>query len=234
MVEPVPREDVSPRRAEAALRALGYARVPSAEGSGFTSKPQFWVQEGGVPRRRLPVFLHPDTFAPAPTVAATARPGGRSPRRSNASIVVVPTERLAEEAWARSRGPPVGAVDSEVSILVVPGEAPGAPAHFHSGVVPRTELLRLATGVVVGLFRRAQSLEGSAQIDFEEMLELLKTRFRIDVNRTLGVSSDEEVMFILYQLAQRDAYAPGDVASNLHLITLRPSGPAARLPWFAA
>ncbi|HZY70359.1 MAG TPA: hypothetical protein VFF67_05200 [Thermoplasmata archaeon] len=234
MVDPVAGEDVSPRRAEAALRALGYARVPSTEGSGLAVKPQFWVQEGGVPRRRLPVFLHPDTFGPGTGSTVPGRPGGRPARRSNASIVVVPTERLAEEAWARSRGPPVGAVDSEVSILVVPGDGPSPPAHFHSGVVPRSELLRLATGIVVGLFRRAQSFEGSAQVDFEEMLELLKTRFRIDLNRSLGVTSDEEVMFILYQLAQRDAYAPGDVASNLHLITLRPTGPAARLPWFAA
>jgi hypothetical protein len=150
-------------------------------------------------------------------------------------IVVVPTQRDAETAWQLTRGPPTGSFDNELSILVVPSAPePAGPAHWHTGVVPPGELLRLATGIVVGLFKRAQRAEGSTQIDFEELLELLRSRFRVDVHRSLHVSNDEESLFILYQLAQRDAYAPGDSSSNLHLITLRPTGPAARLPWFAA
>ena len=94
-------------------------------------------------------------------------------------------------------------------------------------------MLRIATGVVVGLFRRAQAAEGSNQVDFEELLTLLKGRFGIDVNRSLGVQSDEDALYLLYQLATRDSYAPGDPGSSLHLLVLKPTGPAARLPWFA-
>ena len=92
----------------------------------------------------------------------------------------------------------------------------------------------MGTGVVVGMFRRAQDSEGASPVDFEEMLGILKTRFGIDVHRSLGVSSDEDALFLLYQLALRDSYAPGDPGANLHLLVLKPTGPAARLPWFAA
>jgi photosystem II stability/assembly factor-like uncharacterized protein len=34
-------------------------------------------------------------------------------------------------------------------------------------------------------------------------------------------------------VGERDAYAPGDPGANLHLLVLKPSGPAARLPWFS-
>ncbi len=54
------------------------------------------------------------------------------------------------------------------------------------------------------------------------------------MNRSLGVKADEDALFLLYQLAQRDAYAPGEPGANLHLLVLKPTGPAARLPWFAA
>ena len=30
------------------------------------------------------------------------------------------------------------------------------------------------------------------------------------------------------------SYAPGDAGSNLHTLVLKPTGPAARLPWYAA
>jgi hypothetical protein len=92
----------------------------------------------------------------------------------------------------------------------------------------------VATGVVVGLFRRAQALESSSQVDFEEMLALIRDRFGIDVPRSLNVASDEDALYVLYQLAQRDSYVPGDPGANLHMIVLRPTGPSARLPWFAA
>ena len=85
----------------------------------------------------------------------------------------------------------------------------------------------------MGLFRRAQD-EGSGQIDFSEILTILRRRFGVDPHRSLGVASDEDALFLLYQLALRDAYAPGDPGANLHLIVAKPGGPAGRLPWFAA
>ena len=123
-----------------------------------------------------------------------------------------------------------------MSVLVVPaGERTDpTPPHFHLRIAEPAEILRLATGIVVGLFRRAQASDESGQIDFEELLGLLRQRFGVDVNRSLGVRSDEDALYLLYQLAQRDSYAPGDPGQNLHLLVLKPTGPAARLPWFAA
>jgi hypothetical protein len=66
------------------------------------------------------------------------------------------------------------------------------------------------------------------------MLEVMRTTFHVDVERSLSVEGDEAVLWMMYQIALRYAYAPGDAASNLHLITLKPTGPGARLPWFAA
>jgi hypothetical protein len=222
------------RRAENALRAMGYARVSPSPRTAV-AKARFWVQEGGVPRRRLPVYLLAEGIGgPSEALPAWVRAGASEPSHPP-GIVVVPSQHDAEATWRLTRAPPSGSFDTELSILVVPGAAdPTAPAHWHTGVVSPNQLLRLATGIVVGLFRRAQRMEGSTQIDFEELLDVLRSRFRIDVNRSLNVSNDEEALFILYQLALRDSYAPGDSSSNLHLITLRPTGPAARLPWFAA
>lgn len=223
--DPVP----SPKEAEAALKRLGYAKIaPVAR--DLPVRPEFWVQESGVPRRTFPVFIEaPRT--PELKLEAWARSARAAARRA---IVIVPTDRAAEEAWRRVRHGAPASVDSELAILVLPRDAPAARPHWHAGQVSPKELLRLATGVVVGLFRRAQASEGSAQVDFEEMLEILKGRFRVDVHRSLGVASDEDALFLLYQLAVRDAYAPGDAASNLHVLVLKPTGPASRLPWFAA
>jgi hypothetical protein len=147
----------------------------------------------------------------------------------------VPNDSAAEAAWARIVRAPGATIENEVSILVLPsGPRSEAPPHFHLRVVTHRELLRFATGVVVGLFRRAQQSEGAQPVDFEEMLTLLKTRFGLDVHRSLGVHSDEDALFLLYQLALKDSYAPGDPGANLHLLVLKPTGPAARLPWFAA
>ncbi|MCI4369422.1 MAG: hypothetical protein L3K09_07675 [Thermoplasmata archaeon] len=219
------------REAEAALRRLGYARIPPV-GARAPGEPEFWVQEAGVPRRTFPVYVAQKR---SPSVerrlleAGAERKGG-IPR----AIVVVANDQSATETWERFRQPANGPVDTEVAILVMrPRDGEAAP-YWHRAVVSPKELLRLATGVVVGLFRRAKAGEGSGQIDFEEMIGLLESRFHIDVHRSLGVNSNEDALFLLYQLAQRDSYAPGDAASNLHLLVLRPTGPAARLPWFAA
>ena len=223
------------RTTESVLRKLGYARVASVRRSPPV-EPSFWVQEAGVPRRTFPVYL--------PSGSRTNVVEGidrwvegldRERARPCRAIFVVPTDAVAEEAWAHLARTNVTAIDNEVSILVVPptGKAE-AGAHFHLRVVEPKELLRTATGVVVGLFRRAQATGEAGQIDFEEMLALLKGRFGIDVPRSLRVRSDEDSLFLLYQLALRDSYAPGDPGANLHVIVLKPTGAAARLPWFAA
>jgi len=223
------------RTAESALKRFGYSRLTVAPRTSET-RASFWVQEAGVPRRTFPVFVpsasdrdltaNIDAWAMSPSTPSTP------PRRA---IFVVGTDGDAESTWARLRAVLGPSSESEVSVLVVPstGRSEGAP-HFHLRVVPPKELLRVATGVVVGLFRRAAAEDGANQVDFEEMLQILRGRFGIDVPRSLGVRTDEDALFILYQLAVRDSYAPGDPGSNLHLLVLKPTGSAARLPWFAA
>jgi hypothetical protein len=225
------------RRAEAALRRMGYSRVPAAPSREVPIEPAFWVQEAGVPRRTFPVFVQgtaPD--ASSDRLFQWARAPIAAPTTTKRAIVVVPTDLAAEEAWASLRSGPRDDPSAELSILVLdPPEAGSDPEpRWHAGTLPQREILRLATGIVVGLFRRAQDADGPSQIDFTELLALLRQRFGVDVHRSLGVDSDEDALFILYQLAQRDSYAPGDSAANLHILVLKPNGPAARLPWFAA
>ncbi len=221
------------RDAENVLKRLGYSRVVPARREHAT-EPSFWVQESGVPRRTFPVYLpggRGEVDAGIDRWVEIAR-GTPQPRRA---IFVVPNDTAAEAAWARLSKTPGSTIENEVSILVVPsGPRADPPPHFHLRSVPPKEVLRLATGIVVGLFRRAQSSDGSSPVDFEEMLVHLRNRFGIDVQHSLGVQSDEDALFLLYQLALRDSYAPGDPGANLHLLVLKPTGPAARLPWFAA
>ncbi|HTT16633.1 MAG TPA: hypothetical protein VMH49_04675 [Thermoplasmata archaeon] len=220
------------RNAEAVLRKLGFAKVAPTRRPG-EPEAAFWVQEAGVPRRTFPVFVPHEEL---PSVAEgvdrwLARGSVASARRA---IFVAPSDAAAEEAWDRLGGEGLGSVEHDVSILVVPPTAdPERSAHFALRRVRPSEVLRLATGVVVGLFRRARDEDGGGAIDFSELLTLLRSRFGVDVHRSLGVQSDEDALFLLYQLAQRDSFAPGDAGANLHLLVLKPSGPAARLPWFA-
>jgi hypothetical protein len=232
--QPAGPTDERLRDAEAVLRRLGFSRVVP-DRRPKDPDASFWVQEVGVPRRTFPVFVPPTGRASLTEridrwLEWTRAAGSRSPR----AIFVAPNDIAADEAWARLIGPGEPMIDPDVSILVVPSTDPSSPPHFHLRVVPPKVVLRIATGVVVGLFRRAHALEGSNQVDFEEMLALIRSRFGIDVPRSLHVRSDEDALFVLYQLAQRDSYAPGDPGSSLHLIVLRPTGPSARLPWFAA
>ncbi len=224
------------RTAETVLRKLGFSRVPPARRE-LESGPAFWVQESGVPRRTFPVFVGASPTESAEDGVDRWVAGVRTaPTPPHRAIFVVANDRAAEETWARLSRTAGSAIENEVAVLVVPaGErSDPTPPHFHLRVAEPKEVLRIATGIVVGLFRRAQGAEESGQIDFEEMLTLLQQRFGIDVPRSLGVRSDEDALFILYQLAQRDSYAPGDPGTNLHLLVLKPTGPAARLPWFAA
>lgn len=223
------------RDAETVLRRLGYAKVAPGRRAG-EPEATFWVQESGVPRRTFPVFV-PEQERPSLAEGIDrwleSSPGqSPGPRRA---IFVAPSDAAAEEAWDRLARTGRTTVDHDVSILVVP-PAPDADraAHFALRRAAPAELLRVATGVVVGLFRKARDEDGGGSVDFGELLALLRARFGIDVHRSLGVTSDEDALYLLYQLAQRDAYAPGDAGSNLHLIVLKPTGPAARLPWFAA
>ena len=225
------------RKAEAALKKLGYAKVaPTVR--DVPGHPSFWVQEAGVPRRTFPVFVQEVSPAPpgAPRSVEWARYAREAAEKLKRAIVVVPTDRAAEEAWASMRKNAADDPAAELSILVLHSSVPasGSEARWHAGTLPPRELLRLATGVVVGLFRRAHEEEGASQIDFSDMLEILRHRFGIDVQRSLGVATDEDALYLLYQLAMRDTYAPGDPGANLHLLVLKPTGPAARLPWFAA
>jgi hypothetical protein len=223
------------RAAETVLKKMGYARVPAVRREP-EAEPSFWVQESGVPRRTFPVYVNPGGDAPTAPLERWAAVAGRASPPGRRAIFVVANDRAAEETWARLARAPGAAIEQEVSVLVVPsGERPGPGApHFHLRLAERTEVLRLATGIVVGLFRRAQAAEEPGQVDFEELLTTLRQRFGIDVHRSLGVKSDEDALYLLYQIAQRDAYAPGDPGANLHLLVLKPTGPAARLPWFAA
>jgi hypothetical protein len=222
------------RTAETILKKLGYSRVPPVHRSPPV-EPTFWVQEAGVPRRTFPVYVPPSTRASGVDgVDRWVEGVRREPVRPSRAIFVVPTDTAAEEAWAHLSGSSGATIDHEVSILVVPlTERAEEGAHFHLRQAEPREVLRIATGIVVGLFRRAHASEGSSPVDFEELLTLLKGRFGIDVHRSLHVGSDEDALFLLYQLAMRDSYAPGDPGANLHALVLKPTGPAARLPWFA-
>jgi hypothetical protein len=223
------------RAAETVLKRLGFSRVAPGRREPEV-EPAFWVQEAGVPRRTFPVFVDP-SVGPAPVDRAEAWVAtGAAVNPGRRAIFVVPSDHAADETWARIARTPGAAIESEVSFLVVPtGErTEPASAHFHLRVAAPKEVLRLATGIVVGLFRRGRESEEPGQVDFEELLALLKGRFGIDVHRSLGVKSDEDALYLLYQLALRDSYAPGDPGPNLHLLVLKPTGPAARLPWFAA
>jgi hypothetical protein len=234
MVQPTPTSATEPnpaavRAAEAALQRMGYQKVARSPYPG----PSFWVQESEVPRRLFPVFLWDGAMErPLPELNAWRQSALKS-GRSDRAIVVVPSDHAAEAALGgTSRREAIG---GELAVLVVPPTAaPGQVPRWHPLVLSRREVLDVATGVVTGLFQRAQAQEGSTEIDFQEMLSILRKRFRIDLNASLGVDSDEAALFMMYQLAQRYGFAPGDPGANLHVLVLRPTGPAARLPWFAA
>lgn len=230
---PAHRPEAS-RHAESALKRLGYARVTPSQGEASVDAA-FWVEESGI-KHRLPVFIEGQTarFNEAVKGWMARTPSPEADAVRHRAILVVPTDGEAEAAWHRYAGPSGTTGAPTLSILVLPADRPGSSAHWHARVVARAEILRLATGVVVGLFRRAQSAGGSNAIDFEEMLGIIRDRFGVDVHRSLGVRTDEDALYLIYQMATKEAYAPGDPASNLHALVLKPSGPGARLPWFAA
>ncbi len=237
MVEPGPEAPAAERTrdAETALKRLGFARVRPHRKAGSEHDVSFWVQEPGFPRRTFPVFVPPsETSALSDRIDRWLRIGAGTAAQRRRAIFVAPSDTVAEEAFDRLAGRETAELYGAVSILVLPREDIERSGHFHLRRASPAEVLRVATGVVVGLFRRAQAAESGSQIDFEEMLGALRSQFGLDVHRSLGVESDEDALFLLYQLALKDAYAPGDGGANLHTLVLKPTGPAARLPWFAA
>jgi hypothetical protein len=192
----------------------------------------FWVKEEGA-RQTLPVFIEGNAPETRAAVRGWIDQASEAPAERRA-IVVVPTDGAAEEAWRQYAGEPSQLIDRDLAILVLPQGRPDSSPHWHARIVPRREILRLATGVVVGMFREVQAGGGPTSIDFEEMLHTIRDRFGVDVHGSLGVRTDEDALYLIYQMAAKDAYAPGDPAPNLHMLVLKPSGPAARLPWFAA
>ncbi|MEM0128703.1 MAG: hypothetical protein QXG65_00840 [Thermoplasmata archaeon] len=236
MVEPSPTAapaSDSSRSVEIALRRFGFARVEPRPRAPEV-EPAFWVRRaGGAADRAWPVFI--GTGEPATDAIGRwfSTAGADADRRA---IVVVPSDAAAEEAWREIHELPHRGIVPGLSILVVPPPGGSDPprVHWHARPVSRAEVLRLATGIVVGLFRRAQGEGGPGAIDFEELLVALRRTFGVDVYRSLGVHTDEDALYLIYQMALRHAYAPGDPGANLHLLVLKPSGPASRLPWFAA
>jgi hypothetical protein len=224
------------RDAESVLKRLGYARVSNPRRAP-TVEPSFWVQEAGVPRRTFPVFVPSDERSAVEAGIERWVTGVQSARPSQRrAIFVVPTDETAEDAWRRFlRSAGGSAIDHEVSILVLPPpEHPEDVPHFHLRVADPREVLAISTGIVAGLFRRAAENDEGNQVDFDDLLTTLTGRFGIDVHRSLNVRTDEDALYILYQLACRDSFVPGDSGANLHMLVLKPSGPAARLPWFSA
>jgi hypothetical protein len=220
------------REAEAALRELGF---PKARSSGHrpTPAPSFWVENPRTRRRSIPVYVdRAGAGLPAGITPADASPEAESEMAP--PILVVPTDAAAESAWSlvpKTRGP---LAPTKLRILVLRGPQGTARApHWHLVTVPPTEVLRIATGIVVGMYRRAFAGSGPGDIDFSELLGTLRQEYHIDVQRSLGVQSDEDALFILYHLALRDTFAPGNIAGNLHSIVANPTGPASRIPWFA-
>ncbi|MCI4367264.1 MAG: hypothetical protein L3K08_05895, partial [Thermoplasmata archaeon] len=140
------------RAAEVALARLGYQRVTTVPPGG----PNFWVQEVDVPKRTFPVFLWDGPLDEPVTALNDYRSAAARAGTPGRAIVVVPSERAAEAAL--DRGARKDSVEAELAVLVVPtSPASSQTPRFHAVVLPRREVLDLATGIVVGLFRRAQA-----------------------------------------------------------------------------
>jgi hypothetical protein len=220
------------REAEDALRELGFPKARSVDPRP-TPAPAFWVENPRTRRRSIPVYVDRAGAAlPGAMWPANAAPDPDS--EVTPPILVVPTDAAAESAWSlvpKTRG---SSSPTELRILVLrdPKGTARAP-HWHLLRVPPREVLRIATGIVVGMYRRAFAGAGAGDIDFAELLITLRQEYHIDVQRSLGVQSDEDALFILYHLALRDTFAPGNISGNLHSIVANPTGPASRIPWFA-
>ncbi len=218
--------------AETALKALGYHRSRSAERPAEPSDPTFWVVYRQSRRPTIPVYVAGAAWAP--TGAPWTRPSPPEEADAPTPILVVPTDAAAESAWGEVPRATDRGASPRLRILVLRNaEGTGPSPHWHQVRIPPRDVLRLATGLVVGMYRRAFANVGSGDVDFGELLRSLRDDYHVDVHASLGVSSDEDALFVLYHLALRDTFAPGSIAANLHSVVANPTGPASRVPWFA-
>jgi hypothetical protein len=225
-------DDELVREAETALRNLGFLRASSGAPRP-TLPPAFWVHGPRSRRRSIPVYVDRTGTVLSPMILpADAAPDRETDRPP--SILVVSTDAAAESAWGRVPQAAGRPTPPALQILVLrDAHGTGRSPHWHLSVVSPREVLRLATGIVVGMYRRAFSGSGAGDVDFGALLVTLRQEYHLDVQRSLGVSRDEEALFVLYHLALRDTFAPGNIAGNLHSIVANPTGPASRIPWFA-
>jgi hypothetical protein len=230
----------------ATLTKMGFSWIPGSP-SPRAAQADLWVRPPGAAKDASPVFVEPTspTSADARAQELVARwsDGVRESPTSawGPSILVVGSDASAELAGTKliaSAPLPVSLVVSRTRILVHPRrsqEPEHASPHWHRLRLPPRTLLMLATGTLVGLAQRSPGGEGGqgVPIDVEGMLRELRRTFLVDIEGSLGVKREEDAMFLLYQLALKETYAPGDQGASLHELVNDPKGPAARLPWFA-
>ncbi len=228
------------------LEGMGF-RPESPRAGRPAAEADFWVRAPGTPGRKLPVFssLKDRATAPEGPAALLAR-WSRGLRSAGAptpwgSILVVDGDEAARHVVeGLTEGPaPVDRFERFfVRILVrSPGSPEDSRAHWRweHHKVRGAELLTLATGTLLGLAQRsrAEGGEEGLTVDLPGMVRELKGTLLVDLEGSLGVESTEDALFLLYQLAQRHGYAPGDQGGSLHELIAQPQSPAARLPWFS-
>lgn len=163
--------------------------------------------------------------------------------KGGSSILVVDSDNSAAtagQAMVTASPMPLSVAIARTRILVLPrkGEGESPSAHWHRLRLPPRVVLMLATGTLVGLAQRNRGDdegegEGAVPIDIEGMFRALRQTFSVDIEGSFGVKREEDAMFLMYQLALKETYAPGDQGASLHELVHNPKGPAARLPWFA-
>lgn len=233
------------------LQKMGFSLTRSeAHGAAGEAEADLWVRPPGTKSLVAPVFV--EASSPGSPEARAERLVSRwthglrttAPRIPRASILIVTSDQSAEIAGQRlvATSPvPLPETVSRTRILVNPSREaePEASPHWHRLRLPPRVVLMLATGTLLALAERAEKAQtagdegGGGVIDVEGMFRELRRTFNVDVEGSLGVTREEDAMFLLYQLALRETYAPGDQGASLHELVNDPKGPAARLPWFA-
>jgi hypothetical protein len=206
-----------------------------------------WVRQDRRKSRLFPVIVSSDPaylWGKEQGRSGQALPPSVRKALQREAIVVVPDDEVAERLLQRFQtlDPSTSQETSErPRILVVPpAESPGRPPHWHRRIALPRELLRVATGILVGMLQEESEAsstdaagDGGPSLDFGRMLQLMEDEFHIDVLRSTGASSPPEALGILYQVALRYGYAPGDAGTQLHTLVLKPDNPLSHIPWFA-
>ncbi len=252
MRKPAPNDSIREEMLDEVRRTLESLGFQSASETPASAVPgaDLWVAHGPDSRSRHPVFVFPRGSTrslrdPEPDrverwIESVSSPPSGS---SITPILVTRTDEMAEalvRGLTQGQSVPASRAATSTRILVLPdGRGTGASPrpHWHRLRMPRSEVLTVATGVLVGMLQSRGTEgdgDGMMSFDFGAMLHQMKYGFHIDVEGSLGATSEEESLMILYQVALLLGYAPGDQASNLHMIVAKPDSPAARIPWFAA